>query len=139
MEGNGVGDAVLETLDLGVAGLAQRVGDVFEVQATVIGLDREDLAEDRLEALGLALLFRQALLKEVQIRGDLDLDQVGRGSNFTKLTEVLTLRVGAVGHGDIRLGGMKKMRGRRATRRSAQPSNQRRARGLGGIEKERGK
>ena len=55
-----------------------RVGDVFEDQAPVVGLDREDLAEHRLEALGLPLLVGHALLQEVEIGIDLNLDEIRR-------------------------------------------------------------
>ena len=51
VERHGVGGAFAEALELGALGLADRVGDVLERQALVVGLDREDLAEHGLEAL----------------------------------------------------------------------------------------
>jgi hypothetical protein len=103
VEGNGVSDAVLDALDLGIAGLAEGVGNVFEDEAPVVGFDRKNLAENGLETLGFALFVRHALLEETEIRSDLDFDQVGRLYDFTKLTEVKTLELIAVGHDDFPL------------------------------------
>ena len=88
VEGDGVGDALSDALDLRVLGVAQVVGDVLERQALVVRLDGEDLLEDGFQALGLALLLRHALLQEFQIRGDLDLDEVRRLNDFAKFAEV---------------------------------------------------
>jgi hypothetical protein len=78
VERHRVGDALADALDLGVLRVADRVGDVLERQAPVVGLDREDLAEHGLEALRLALLLGHALLQEVEIGIDLNLDEIRR-------------------------------------------------------------
>jgi hypothetical protein len=57
----------------------------------------------RLEALGLALLFRHALLQEFQVRTDLHFDEIRRLNNFAKFAEVDAFGVSAVGHGNSRL------------------------------------
>ena len=88
-----------QALDLGALGLADRVGDVFERQALVVGIDREDLLEHGLEAVGLALLLGDVLLEELEIRADLELDEVGRLDDFAEFAEVDAFGVSAVGHG----------------------------------------
>ena len=88
VERHGVGDAFAEALDLGVLGIAEGVGNVLERQALVVGLDRENLAENRLEALGLALLLGHALLQEVEVGRDLNLDQIRRLDDFAEFAEV---------------------------------------------------
>ena len=107
VERHRVGDALAQALELGVLGLAERVGDVFERQALVVGMDREHLAEDGLEALGLALLLGRALLQEVEIGRDLNLDEVRRLDDFAEFAEVDAFGMSAVGHGisrvDVRL------------------------------------
>ncbi len=101
--GHRIGDALADALDLRVLRVAERVGDVLERQALVVGLDREDLPEHGLEALRLALLLGDALLQEVQVGVDLDLDQVGRLDDFAELAEVDAFCGGAaVGHGNSR-------------------------------------
>jgi hypothetical protein len=116
IERHRVGDAVTQALDLGALGVAQGVGDVFERQPAVVGLDGEDLAENRLEALGLALFFRHALLQEIQIGGDLDLNQVGRLNDFAEFAEVDAFGVSAVGHVSSRLDETKEDGGTRSGR-----------------------
>ena len=48
IKGNRVGYTFANTLDFGVLGITESVGDVFENQPSVVGLDREYLAEDSL-------------------------------------------------------------------------------------------
>ena len=55
-------------------------------------------AEDRLEALGLALFLGNPLLEEVEIGRDLNLDQIRRLDDFAELAEVDAFRMSAVGH-----------------------------------------
>ena len=100
---HGIGDALADALDLGVLRVADGVGDVLEHQAPVVGLDREDLAEHRLEALGLPLLVGHALLQVVEIGIDLNLDEIRRRNDFFEFTEIGAFDVGAVGHGFSRL------------------------------------
>jgi len=88
-----------EALDLGALGLADRVGDVLERQALVVGIDREDLLEDGLEAVRLALLLGRVLLEVLEIRADLQLDEVRRLDDFAEFAEVNAFGVSAVGHG----------------------------------------
>jgi hypothetical protein len=98
VERHRVGDALAEALELGVLRVAEIVGNVLERQPLVIAQDREHLAEHGLEALGLALLLGNALLQEVEIGRDLNLDEVRRLDDFAKLAEVDAFRVCAVGH-----------------------------------------
>ena len=79
-------------------GIAEVVGDVLERQALVVGQDREDLAEHGLEALRLALLLGDALLQEVEIRRDLNLDEIRRLDDFAEFAEVDAFGVVTVGH-----------------------------------------
>ena len=101
VERHGVGGALAEALDLGALGLADRVGDVLERQALVVGIDREDLLEDGLEAEGLALLLGRVLLEVLQVGADLQLNEVGRLDDFAEFAEVDAFGVSAVGHGII--------------------------------------
>src|SRR5690606_20709491 len=103
VQGNRIRDTFTDTLDLGVLGFANRVGNVLEGEASVLGLDRENLAEHGLEALVLALLLRGTLLKIIEIGTDLEFDQVGRLQDFAKLAEVDAFGVVTDGHGRIQL------------------------------------
>lgn len=99
VEGNRVRDAFAQTLELRVLGLAEAVGDVLKRQALIVREDGEHLAKNRLQTLRLALLLRNALLQEFQVRRDLDLDEIRRLDNFAELSEVDAFGVVAVGHG----------------------------------------
>ena len=98
VERHRVGDALAQALQLVVLRVAERVGDVFERQALIVGLDGEHLAEDRLQALRLALLLGRALLQEVEVGRDLNLDEIRRLQDFAKFAEVDAFGVSAVGH-----------------------------------------
>ena len=83
VERNGICNAFPNTLDLRVLGIAQGIGNVLQHQPLVIGLDGEDLAENRLQALRFALFLRNPLLQEVEVGRDLDFDQIRRLDDFT--------------------------------------------------------
>jgi hypothetical protein len=87
-----------EALELGVLGIAEIVGDVFERQPLVVAENGKHLAENGLEALRLPLLFRNALLQEVEIRRDLNLDKIRRLDDFAEFAEVDAVGVITVGH-----------------------------------------
>ncbi len=99
VEGHRIGDALANALDLGVLGVAEGVGDVFEDEAAIVGFDGEHLAENGLKTLGLALFLGDTLLEEIEIRRDLDFDQVRRNNDFTEFAEVDAVRLITDGHG----------------------------------------
>ncbi|OQB96335.1 MAG: hypothetical protein BWX86_00818 [Verrucomicrobia bacterium ADurb.Bin122] len=101
IKGDGIGDAIAEALKLRVFRVTNRVGNVLEDEPLVVALNREDFAEDGLKALVLALFLRRTFLQEVQIRVDLQLNEIGRRDNFFKLTEVDAIGVITVGHGEF--------------------------------------
>ena len=106
VEGHRVSDTFAQALDLGVLGITNGVGNVFERQTTVIRLDREYFAENSFEALIQALLVRCPFLQVIEIRTDLEFDQVRWLKHLTELTEVDAIGlVFTDGHGISRLVG----------------------------------
>ena len=94
IERHRIGDAFAEALDLGVLGITDRVGNVLEDEALVVGRDREDFAEDGLQAVRLALALRHLFLQILQIGVDLNLDEIRRLDDFAELTEILAFLSG---------------------------------------------
>jgi hypothetical protein len=70
-----------------VAGLAEIVLHVLELDRLVIALDREDLAQHRLQAVVLALLDGNVVLEKRFVAGRLDLGEVGDRKNFSAAAE----------------------------------------------------
>ena len=101
VQGNRIRDPLAQALELGVLGITQGVGDVLERQALVVGENGENLTKNGLEALRLTLLFGDALLQEVQIGGDLNLDEIRRLDHFAELAEIGAFGVEAVDHENI--------------------------------------
>ena len=87
-ERHAVGQAQGAALVGGVAGLGEVVADVLEAEVPVVALDREDLAEQGLEALVLALGGLDLLLEEPLVGLDLNFDQVGNRQRVAALAEV---------------------------------------------------
>jgi len=85
---HGIGDSFANALDLGVLRIADRIGDILQNQTTVVGFNRENLSEHRLEALGFALFVRHALLQEIQIGIDLNLDEIRGGMTSLSLPKL---------------------------------------------------
>ena len=83
-------------------------------------MDREYLAENGLQALGLALLLRNTFLEELEIGRDLNLNEIRRLNDFAEFAEVRAFGVSAVGHGNIRseVNDEKKTSARRSMRRA---------------------
>src|ERR1700733_3868499 len=76
-ERTAVGQPQLAAFGGRVAGLAQLVAKVFEAVLSVVALDREDLAQNLFEALGLALARTSLKLQKAGVRLGLDPRQVG--------------------------------------------------------------
>ena len=83
--------------------VADRVGDVFEHEPSIVRLDGKHFAEHGLETLGFPLLVGHTLLQVVEIGIDLNLDQIRRRNDFFELTEIDAFGVSAVGHDYSRL------------------------------------
>ena len=120
VKGHRVGDAFAETLELGILRITEGVGNVFEDETLVVRMDREYLAENGLQALGLALLLRNTFLEELEIGRDLNLNEIRRLNDFAEFAEVRAFGVSAVGHGNIRseVNDEKKTSARRSMRRA---------------------
>jgi len=93
VEGGRVRPAAGQRLDGAELRLAQGVlGEVKHVLPRLEALDGEDLAEDRLQSLGVvAPGGRDIGLEEILVRLRLDLDQVGRLDNRLELAEYVSL------------------------------------------------
>ncbi len=63
-----VGDSCAQALDLGVLRVTDGIGDVLEDETLVVRRDREDLAENGLQALRLALALRHLLCRNTPDR-----------------------------------------------------------------------
>ena len=91
-DGDGVGRALADALELGRLGHLEPVLEVLQAEVAVVALDREGLTEDGLEAEVLAGGRRGGVeLQELVEREDLVLDQVGRRDDFTETAEVFAL------------------------------------------------
>jgi hypothetical protein len=74
-----------------VARLGEVVADVLQAQVPVVALDREDFAEERLEAVVLALVGGDLFLEEFLIRLDLNVDEIRDRQRVAALAEVAHL------------------------------------------------
>ena len=86
-----VGLGLVERLLVGELRLAELVLDEVQHVAPVIARDREDLVENRLQAMLRTLRGRHVLLEEVVVGLRLDLDQVRRVVRILQLAEYLAL------------------------------------------------
>ena len=91
VQGPAVGQAELAALVGVVARLAEVVVEVLELEGLVVALDREDLAEDPLEARVAPLVGRQVGLEEPLVAAGLDLGEVGYGELVGDPAEVPSL------------------------------------------------
>ena len=93
---DGVGHPFADTLHFRVFGAIKTITDIFELAATIITLNRENFAKDRFQSDILALALGHVTLQELHIGAELVLNEVWRGNNFPKFTEV-----DALGHYDL--------------------------------------
>ena len=100
---HGISHPIAQAFDLAILRISQGIGNILQRQAGIVGLDGKYLTKHGLEALQLALFFRQPFLEEIQIGRDLNLDQVWRRNDFAKIAEVFAIRLCAVGHVYTRL------------------------------------
>jgi len=87
--GNRVGRAFADALELGGLGEDQSVLEVLETEVAVVALDREGLAEDRLETEVVAGRGVRVQLQKIIERENLVLDEVRRRNDFAEFTEVI--------------------------------------------------
>ena len=82
------GDALTETFQPVVLGLADVVAVVVQDHLPVVALDREHFLEDGLEADVLALGGGDVELQELRVRVGLQLNEIGRRDDLFDFTEV---------------------------------------------------
>ena len=75
-EGASVGEPQLPTLIRAVAGLAELVPQVLDLDRAVIALDREDLTEHAFDAVVLPLVRRHVVLQKRIVESRLDFGEV---------------------------------------------------------------
>ena len=86
-EGTAVGEPQLAAFVGRVAGLAEVVLEIFELDGLVVAFDGEDLAHHPLEALILPLFRRDFILQESLVAVRLDNGQVGNDLGFAAAAE----------------------------------------------------
>ena len=88
VEGRSVGDAFAQTLQPVLLRLADLITVIIQFGFAVVARDRENLFKDRLQAERLPFGGRRAGLQKLDVRIDLDFDQVRRRDDFFDFTEV---------------------------------------------------
>ena len=88
VEGRAVGDAFAQTFQPVLLRLADLITVIIQFGFAVVARDREDLFEDRLQAEQVPFGGGRAGLQKLDVRIDLDFDQVRRRDDFFDFTEV---------------------------------------------------
>ena len=91
VEGRAISFPVALSFKIGQLGLADLVFDEIERDLFVIAGDGENLAEDGLQAILRPFGRGRVLLKELDVRLELDLDEVGRFDRLLDFSKVKSL------------------------------------------------
>ena len=90
-QGAAVCQAELATFVRVVAGLAQLVADILQLDGLVVTLDRENLAQNPLDPLILTFVGRNIVLEKAIIKPSLDFREIGDGMAGAPAAEVANL------------------------------------------------